>query len=1053
LRIAAAAAIQVAALGGMSAAPVLGEGTPWSPANWSISEFQPKIGAGGRANTIAMDPHDNNTALVASESGGLFKTTDDGKTWHHIENLKPYYTNSVAFLQKHAGVAIATTSEDFSASNQGGIWRSEDGGETWSPVVWSSGGSGSVGPGGTAPPPSPSPPGLNKGYGAFEISVAPDTGRIFVASTAGVEVGTEDGKTWTHHDPGGTSQWELAVLALPEAHPGGGNIVLLGGPKGLWRSTNGGADNWGAGPIQPNALCDAIQHQDIGGCIMDMHALGGQPLAKNQAYAVNVDKELYYSEDAGLTWRKIWQTPSFYGGCGGIALAQARPSRNPLGSLDVYVSDRCDIFKLTAAPVPGSNAFSYPTDLAKWKALVTDHGNGADHLTGDSRGIAFNNDGAPIYVATDGGVHRWSHTEQQFLFVGGGPGGYNALQIFQVRGQWIADVSRNNLYFGTQDNWLHSSSDTGQTWVRCCNEGAFFEWAHRVATAGQSQITISLTELSYLAKTTSFGDGFTDWPNPPNNPGLIGRPKFVEKNFHVQWVVAASCLKPSPTGGVVLAPLLKRGLAVTTNLGKSTAEIPCGWQQYAVINDPACGSCNRLDLPRASYPKKGGPVLYQMLDTGSADAASGLHFGALARLLPKPNAPDATTDYPAMQIVVTPGVPPAKKPFGGFGRPPAMTDWLHVLGVDPWHPNHLLAPDVINQTMLESTDGGVTWTEMTQLTQQVTDSGTLNFRGRQFFNQNADQYPADFFPISLVSAISFYPEGPDQVALGTTQNGIFLSQDGGKIWIKVPGSEKATLITSIYWRSANDLIVSTYGRGLWRVSWKNIGKKLECGSAECTHVYYQRPPRPHPSPYDLVIMAFGGRIRGVRLQDGIVGEIFVQPGTTLTYGVDTGEVPDIKVTDTTASMRSLGAARLPAAPRGSPVISGLTLTRIGRQAALEGVLFSRGPRSLFTPPARQPAVVRSAVQAAARPGPFLQALSATERAPGEEIRLQGSDLPAGVRAELRMDGLPMMTVTAEADGTFTASLRAPGLFGLHAVTLVVDGRTVSGLMISVRPGE
>jgi hypothetical protein len=203
----------------------------------------------------------------------------------------------------------------------------------------------------------------------------------------------------------------------------------------------------------------------------------------------------------------------------------------------------------------------------------------------------------------------------------------------------------------------------------------------------------------------------------------------------------------------------------------------------------------------------------------------------------------------------------------------------------------------------------------------------------------------------------------------------------------------------------------------------------------------------------VIILAFGGQIRGVRLIDGEVAVIFVQPGTTLTYGVDTGDVPDIKVTETTASMQSLGAAQLPDAPPGSPVISGLTLTRNALEAELEGVLFSRGPRSLFTPPANEPAVVRSVVQAAARPGPILRALSATEMEPGEEIRLQGSDLSARAQAELRMDGVFVETVTAGADGRFTASLPAPGLFGLHVVTLVVDGEAVSGLMITVRPGE
>jgi hypothetical protein len=164
-------------------------------------------------------------------------------------------------------------------------------------------------------------------------------------------------------------------------------------------------------------------------------------------------------------------------------------------------------------------------------------------------------------------------------------------------------------------------------------------------------------------------------------------------------------------------------------------------------------------------------------------------------------------------------------------------------------------------------------------------------------------------------------------------------------------------------------------------------------------------------------------------------------------------VPDIKVTETTASMQSLGAAELPSAPAGSPVMSGLTLTRTALEAELEGVLFSRRPRPLIAPPANEPAVVRSAVQAAPRVGPFLRALGATEMEPGEEISLQGSDLPAQAQAELQLDGVFVKTVTADAEGKFTASLPAPGRFGLHVVTLVLDGKMVSGILLTVRPGE
>ena len=54
---------------------------------WSIREFQPDIANGGRANTIAVNPSNNDIIIVASESGGLFRSTNRGTTWHHVDSL------------------------------------------------------------------------------------------------------------------------------------------------------------------------------------------------------------------------------------------------------------------------------------------------------------------------------------------------------------------------------------------------------------------------------------------------------------------------------------------------------------------------------------------------------------------------------------------------------------------------------------------------------------------------------------------------------------------------------------------------------------------------------------------------------------------------------------------------------------------------------------------------------------------------------------------------------------------------------------------------------
>jgi hypothetical protein len=151
--------------------------------------------------------------------------------------------------------------------------------------------------------------------------------------------------------------------------------------------------------------------------------------------------------------------------------------------------------------------------------------------------------------------------------------------------------------------------------------------------------------------------------------------------------------------------------------------------------------------------------------------------------------------------------------FGGLGINPTEWAWYHVFAVDPDGANHLIAPDVINQKMMQTFDDGDNWTEIPLLTSQVTDNGRLLFR-------------APWSGIrSQVTAIEFFPDDPNMVAIGTRENGIFISSDRGASWSKVPGSESVPYITSFDWRTADDIIISSYGRGLWRAQRVFLGTR------------------------------------------------------------------------------------------------------------------------------------------------------------------------------------------------------------------------------------
>ena len=102
-------------------APCVASAQPFLFRGWVLSEFQPDIANGGRANTIAVNPTKNSIILVASESGGLFRSTDGGTTWHHVDSLPQFWTNAVTFMPADPNVGIVTTSEDFATSNGGGL--------------------------------------------------------------------------------------------------------------------------------------------------------------------------------------------------------------------------------------------------------------------------------------------------------------------------------------------------------------------------------------------------------------------------------------------------------------------------------------------------------------------------------------------------------------------------------------------------------------------------------------------------------------------------------------------------------------------------------------------------------------------------------------------------------------------------------------------------------------------------------------------------------------------------------------------------------------------
>ncbi|GLR15954.1 T9SS type A sorting domain-containing protein [Portibacter lacus] len=93
----------------------------------------------GRTRAILIDPRDDShsTWIAGSASGGIWKTTDAGKTWRNLsEDLTSLSTNTLAMSPSNPDVIYAGTGEHFVNDTDGnGMWKSEDGGESWTQIA------------------------------------------------------------------------------------------------------------------------------------------------------------------------------------------------------------------------------------------------------------------------------------------------------------------------------------------------------------------------------------------------------------------------------------------------------------------------------------------------------------------------------------------------------------------------------------------------------------------------------------------------------------------------------------------------------------------------------------------------------------------------------------------------------------------------------------------------------------------------------------------------------------------------------------------------------
>ena len=408
----------------------------------TISDINPNVStngnanasSGGRVNGLASDASNNQIFYVASEYGGLFKTTDGGMNWFRLTGHLPVVTWDVEVDSGNANRVYATSWYDGRLNSLAGIEVSNDGGATWTHPA-------------TAVPPATfnCAAARRAEPAAFGIGIRPDASQnVFVGTNCGVAISTDSGATWTFVDPTpattASDVWDVVVQA---GGPTSQGIVDICGDDGHWRSTDGGVNWTGGSAVLPGGRC----------------AIAASPDESYVLFVV-IGTRIFESDDGGATWPTEYANPALQGRIPFVATNQ-RSDSGGTNRFSLWFGD-VQLFRAdcTTPASPAQGGAARCPASGSW----SNQQNGAHFDGGD---LVFDTavtvDACPRIYSSDGGVHRntdlgsdcqnpnWTRSNA----------GMHALWVWSMDGANQTGDTNENLYFGNQDNGTFASADLG----------------------------------------------------------------------------------------------------------------------------------------------------------------------------------------------------------------------------------------------------------------------------------------------------------------------------------------------------------------------------------------------------------------------------------------------------------------------------------------------------------------------------------------------------------------------------------------------------------------
>ncbi len=720
-----------------------------------VAEFPPQLPAqfagiplnGGRTHAISVNPLDRRTVIVSMQFGGLWKTTDGGTHWTHLDGLPTVFSADVQHGPDGRTV-VATLFWDLAKDNGGGIWISRDGGVSWTRP-----------PTGRVPTDSRTP----ERTAAWGIAKAPDDDRTwYVGTDYGIAISRNNGGTWTHArveptTPVVTDRMQDSVRAVL-AFPGGKVLAMV--RNAIHRSDDGGA-TWRN--VQSGNFGFS---EGVGWNKMDQ-----SPYWPYAFILVNYETLLFYELGADR-----WTTLNLPAG-GGSRGPFVRTSKAIISGdyTTIWIGQGVRGLYATRKRV-GSIRALQPDD---WS--IFGRGEGVHDDMGD---LGVDAAWKPTMIGSDGGVFKPQTADilgNITKWTSAAPPGsaMNSYQITDIGGTNVSGDGRTvtSLYFSTQDNAIWASTDGGNTWPTSdCAEG--FHVEVRSIAAPNEKVTVGYGKVGCGPSNSMFADaGLANQRAVPDVDTSGATLTNWSQAYYLKpgyWLRFRSPMTTPPSPNEIW---------VSSNDGSqwrrrfTTTLAPAGPFQRSKAHYPA------------SYAKAYIPVV-----TGDLNPDGSARLGLVRLYSLLRNRVDAIGDA---QLITLPG-------NGSLGQRATEFDWQTVFGVHPKEWRLIIAPDIVAGDVKISRNGGDTFTTHAQLTDLVTRSGALLMYRSPYFMQ--------------VTHVGFDPYNDDRIMVGTRDAGIMVSDDGGTTWTKIPGSERVLYCTGFFFEPDTSVVVSTYGRGLWRIT-------------------------------------------------------------------------------------------------------------------------------------------------------------------------------------------------------------------------------------------